>query len=352
MLQIARALSAPGAFRLFLVLVVVLHHSFPFRLGAWAVYVFFILSGYWIARMWRGKYVKTRQSYLTYIVSRWMRLAPVFMLCILLGVLGKIALNDTKDAYWLHFGWWIRQLLIAGSADAGKILPPSWSLDVEMQFYLVAPLLIFLGKKAPLVAALGAFVSLGYFTAHLLGGGLVHGSPAAGAPDDANLLLFLAYFIAGILIAEINWTASGKLALGSLLVTALVVLILLILPQTRGVVLAHGTGPSVKEGIVVNVILATTALLIVPFVSWNVRRPSDSLDRWLGNLAYPIYLFHWIPREFYYAWVDWSRPAWMNGLLLLGNGLAAVLGGILILFIDAPLDRLRGRWVKGRIVRE
>jgi peptidoglycan/LPS O-acetylase OafA/YrhL len=341
-LQVAQTLSAPGAFRLFLVLVVVLHHSFPFRLGAWAVYVFFILSGYWIARMWRGKYVKTRQSYLTYIVSRWMRLAPVFMGCMLLGVLTKIALNDTKEAYWLHFGWWIRQLLIAGSADAGKILPPSWSLDVEMQFYLVAPLLIFLGKRAPFAAALGAFVSLGYFTTHMLAG---------GAPDDANLLFYLAYFVAGILIAEINWTASGKLALGSLLVSGFVVLILLILPQTRGVILARGTDPPVKEGIVVNVILATTALLIVPFVAWNVRRSSDLLDRWIGNLAYPIYLFHWIPREFYYAWIDWSRPAWMNGLLLLGNGFAAILGGIILLFIDAPLDRLRSLWVKGRIIR-
>jgi peptidoglycan/LPS O-acetylase OafA/YrhL len=40
-----------GLFRLFLAFAVVLHHSFPLRLGAWAVDVFFILSGYWISRL-------------------------------------------------------------------------------------------------------------------------------------------------------------------------------------------------------------------------------------------------------------------------------------------------------------
>ncbi|HEY5743643.1 MAG TPA: acyltransferase [Terrimicrobiaceae bacterium] len=340
--KLAQALSAPGAFRIFLVLVVVVHHSFPIRLGAWAVYVFFILSGYWIARMWGGKYLKTKQPYLTYIVSRWMRLAPVFILCIALGVLGKIVLHDTKDAFWLDFGWWIRQLLIAGSSAAGKILPPSWSLDVEMQFYLVAPLLILLSKKAPYAAAIVGLAALGYFTTHLLAG---------GSPDDANLIFYLAYFIVGILIAETNWRASGKLSLWSLLVSAFVVIILVILPQTRGAILARGGTPA-EAGILVSVVLATAALLIVPFVSWNVRQPSDALDRWIGNLAYPVYLFHWIPRDFYYALVDWTRPAWQNGLLLLANVVVALIGGVIILLIDTPLDHWRGSWVKARIEKK
>jgi hypothetical protein len=42
----------PGLFRLFLSLIGVMHHSFPIRLGGWAVGILFVLSGYWIARMW------------------------------------------------------------------------------------------------------------------------------------------------------------------------------------------------------------------------------------------------------------------------------------------------------------
>jgi peptidoglycan/LPS O-acetylase OafA/YrhL len=341
-LRLARALSAPGAFRVFLVLVVVMHHSFPFRLGAWAVYVFFILSGYWIARMWRGKYLKTKQPYLTYIASRWMRLAPVFIICIALQVLTKISLNDVQEPYWSHAGWWIRQLLIVGSTAAGKILPPSWSLDVEMQFYILAPLLILLGSRLPIVATLVGIASLVYFIAHMLAG---------GAFDEANVIFYLAYFVAGIIIAETDWRASGKFALASLLTSAIVVIVLLILPQTRGAVFARGTGAAPQSVLLVNIILAAAALLIIPFVSWNVHQQSDSFDRWLGNLAYPVYLFHWMPREFYYALVDWSRPAWMNALLLFANGLVAIIGGMIILFIDTPLDQLRGRWVKSRQIK-
>ena len=341
-LRLARVLSAPGAFRLFLVLVVVVHHSFPVRLGAWAVYVFFILSGYWIARMWTGKYLKTKQPYLTYIASRWMRLAPVFMICIALQVLTKIFLNDVQAPYWLHLGWWIRQLLIVGSTAAGRILPPSWSLDVEMQFYILAPLLILLCWRFAIVAIFAGAASLGYFIAHMLVG---------GSFDEANVIFYIGYFIAGIVIAQTNWRASGKLALASLVVSGIIVLILLILPQTRGAVFARGAGPPPQAVLLVNIVLASAALVIIPFVSWNVRQQSDTFDRWVGNLAYPVYLFHWIPREFYYALVDWSRPAWMNASLLLANGLAAVIGGIIILFIDAPVDELRGRWVKSRQIK-
>src|ERR1700721_2634089 len=76
----------PGLFRLFLASVVVLHHSFPLKLGSWAVYVFFILSGYWICRLWRQQYVQTQSPLLTFMVSRWWRLTPVFLLCTLISL--------------------------------------------------------------------------------------------------------------------------------------------------------------------------------------------------------------------------------------------------------------------------
>lgn len=138
----------PGAFRLILASAVVIHHSLPLRVGYPVMYIFFILSGYWITKMWQSRYVKTRNSYLTFLVSRWRRIAPAFFLCVVLGVCSGALVHD-KDVLSLitNPAWWLRQIPIAASTGPIKPLPPSWSLDVEMQFYLLAPLAIYLVSK-------------------------------------------------------------------------------------------------------------------------------------------------------------------------------------------------------------
>ncbi|MCY2974585.1 MAG: hypothetical protein NTW52_07945 [Planctomycetota bacterium] len=37
--------------------------------------------------------------------------------------------------------------MIAGSTQFGRLLPPYWSLDVEMLFYLIAPFLVMLTSR-------------------------------------------------------------------------------------------------------------------------------------------------------------------------------------------------------------
>jgi peptidoglycan/LPS O-acetylase OafA/YrhL len=80
-----------------------------------------------------------------------------------------------------------------------------------------------------------------------------------------------------------------------------------------------------------------------------VAQRSPRFDRLLGNLAYPLYLFHWIPRDWYYHFSQRSDPIWKQCALLSINFLAAAAGAVIILLVvDQPLDRLRTRWVEGR----
>ena len=72
----ATSLLQPGIFRLFLAILVLVNHSSRFDLGDWAVYTFFILSGYWIYRMWEEKYSKARAPYRLSICSRILRILP------------------------------------------------------------------------------------------------------------------------------------------------------------------------------------------------------------------------------------------------------------------------------------
>ena len=68
-------LASPGALRLTLAFAVFLHHTTSFNLGMSAVLVFFVLSGYWVAAMWKNTYSKTTSAYFTYLVSRVWRIA-------------------------------------------------------------------------------------------------------------------------------------------------------------------------------------------------------------------------------------------------------------------------------------
>jgi peptidoglycan/LPS O-acetylase OafA/YrhL len=331
----------PGLFRLFLALAVVVHHSFPLRLGTWAVYVFFILSGYWICRMWRQRYIQTHNPLLTFMVSRWWRLAPVFLLCTALSVVSSFLLNGSSALQMAgSLGWWLREFLIAGANGAGTELPPSWSLDVEMQFYLVAPLLITVfGRIGPFFRWLTAGAACGWCSVFLFRGGNV---------QPAHLSLFVGFFLMGVTLQIAQWKPSRATATGSLLVFLGITLIMALSSETQCGVWKVGVDPA-QSPLVVNLWWIVGAGVILPFLAWNVSQDSAPFDRLLGNLAYPLYLFHWIPREWYHRFSLRADPVWKQCTLLGINFLAAGAGAIVILLlVDRPSERFREAWVASR----
>jgi peptidoglycan/LPS O-acetylase OafA/YrhL len=335
-----------GLFRLFLAFLVVVHHSFPLRMGAWAVYVFFILSGYWICRLWRYRYIHAQNPLLTFMVSRWWRLAPVFFLCTALSVISSFLLNGGDSLHGAtHFTWWFRELLIAGSNGAGTDLPPSWSLDVEMQFYLVAPLLIMLFARIGLLfRCLTVTAACGWFIVYVLRGGSV---------QLAHLTLFVGFFLIGATIQLSQWKPSRTTALRILLIFFSITFILALCPHMQRGVWRAGleTTPAPDDfpSFATNVWWIVGAVVVVPFLAWNVSQDSPRFDRFLGNLAYPLYLFHWIPREWYYHFSLRTDPAWKQCGLLAINFVTAAAGAIIILLlVDRPSERLREAWVASR----
>ena len=335
-----------GLFRLFLSILVVLHHSLPLRLGPWAVYVFFILSGFWISRMWRRRYAHTHHAFLTFVVSRWWRLAPVFLACTALSVVSRFLLNGAIA--WQRpssISWWLRQLLIVGSNDAGTDLPPAWSLDVEMQFYLVAPVLIALFARIK--------PAFRYLTVATAGTWLVFFLLRRGNVQLAHLPLFLGFFLVGISIEISQWKPSHGDALASLLIFFGITLGLALFPPTQRGVWRAGLDPWQELPTVctasVNLWWAAGAVSVAPFLAWNVAQASPPWDRFLGNLAYPLYLFHWIPLEWYNHLRMRSDTIWGQYALLATSYLVEALGAVVILLlIDQPLDSRRANWVAAR----
>ncbi len=133
-----------------------------------AVKVFIIISGFVITHL----LVERKERYLPYITRRWLRIYPIYLVCLAAGIV----------ATYLHFaafsghpwGPWVPQpdliahetaslrgrgllwhlvahLTLLHGAISNRILDvseymflgPAWSLSLEWQFYVVAPLVIY-----------------------------------------------------------------------------------------------------------------------------------------------------------------------------------------------------------------
>ena len=154
------------------------------RSGWLAVDVFIILSGFVIFFLLDTR----KQSYLNFLVERFFRLWPVFIFLFVVSLpllyvyesnvnvfyqfFSELPGADTKlaqikqwrDSYPVHIALHITLLhgLIPESLLSGApvaFLPPGWSISLEWQFYLVAPLLFLLVKGARLRLILfGVFI--------------------------------------------------------------------------------------------------------------------------------------------------------------------------------------------------
>ena len=193
----------------------------------YALDVFFIMSGFVIAKVVTEK----QESYGVFILRRFMRLFPAFFAMLLIAILlrpffGAILsarwspdlANLTSDsALWsseTHYSWAhilahltmfhgaIPETLLPYSAIA--FLPTVWFVSVQWQFYLIAPLLIFIGRR---------FGSLGWSV--LVGGSMLlflSFTPIMETlfPSRSFLLQRLPLLLAGVMCYWIFVEVGGK----------------------------------------------------------------------------------------------------------------------------------------------
>lgn len=135
-----------------------------FKIGTYAVHLFIILSGFVIARLLDTQ----RETYLPFIVRRFFRLFPVFIVLFVVAIpLSKLSLWNLTHAsqyltsemielssghvvsWWANIQWNIplHLLMLHGAVPDVLVmnapvafLVTAWSVSLEWQFYLVAPL--------------------------------------------------------------------------------------------------------------------------------------------------------------------------------------------------------------------
>ncbi|HTK36516.1 MAG TPA: acyltransferase [Caulobacteraceae bacterium] len=329
-------LLAPGLFRFFLALVVFVDHASRLALGPAAVRLFFCLSGFWIYRMWTERYVHAESPVVTYLASRAWRLIPTFALIAFLTlafqhlILGKSWIDLKGTAGWPEFLASHLFILGYGSLPVQPLMP-AWSLDIEMQFYLVAPILIALlirfgSVPMLLFASIISIVCAFLFSTHFS-------------------LMYIIFFALGMASAHGDWRPSSRLAAASAILAIAFVAALVISPWRGAILGGIHRGPLFRYSDLVN---TAVALLAFPYAMFTTGQRGGLRDGTYGDLSYIVYLLHWIA----IGWLGTvaGLPA-LARLGCIGLAVSATLAAAWTIwkFYDKPLNRARAQWVARRI---
>jgi peptidoglycan/LPS O-acetylase OafA/YrhL len=317
--------ASPGALRMTLALAVFLHHTTKFNLGMAAVLIFFVLSGYWVATMWTKTYSKTTWSYFTFLVSRMWRVTPVFALCSAIAWALLWWRGDAPE----NVGGLIHQLfsnvmILGYNSLSYQANVPGWSLDMEIQFYLVAPAVIFLVSR-------NIYAVLGCVALSLL-------APRFGG--SATVLPFLYFFGVGVAAATHDLKPSPRLAYGSL-VASMAALVLCAALFFTG--LEPATATQVVFGNKSNLLIA---VMMTPWAIYTTQQKSGATDRMVGDMSYIFYLLHWSAL----GAIGTGEGSYGARFLLCVEAMVVVLGAsyLIWLLFDRPIGKLRAAWVSNR----
>ncbi len=320
-----------GTIRFVLALLVVLSHwgliYHIYNPGVMAVTGFFLISGFVMTALLRSHYPQS-QDVPAFYLDRLARLFPQFLLY---TALAELALSR----HWISVPFWVSDFTpwkIASNFlmlpngfymlgwEKSLLLPQSWTLGLELSFYLCMPWLLLYALRVPaaLLSLLVFFLAWrGWIPTDYFGYRLLPGT------------LFI--FLCGSWIYDLRQEKKQSYQAPALI--ALWVLSIILLQWTRKhPALAIPNNPSVLAGLVLTLPLIYRASL------WK----SSVLERLFGDLSYGIYLNHFIVIWFVQRFcMPMLSPAIA---LLLVIGISCALSWLTYTFIEHPVLIWRHRF--------
>lgn len=313
-----------GSWRLFLAVLVASSHLWADMVGgpaAYAVWGFFVLSGYLMAHVLNTKYGFGAAGLRNYAHNRFLRIFPAFWVACVLGALALWWLQTQGvDARRLNpaFGlprdaqeWGFLVTLLPAFPRWNAPVPVANALSVEVGFYLLMPLMARHRSTALLALALGMLIVADHgFSHESFGARYAWFLPATPA------------FAVGALVFHLRH-ALRRLALPALAVPVWIVHAGLTLhepynlwPWTWG--------------------LYTGTLLSAWVVISLAERRTSRLDDVLGELSYPFYLLHCTAGALLLPWFGYGRD---GRYAICGLLLTLLAAALMVRLVDRPLTR-------------
>ena len=271
------------------IVLVLLAHYFPnvFPNGIYGVDVFFVLSGYVIARSYSNPEKSSFVAFLTNFYSkRIRRLVPALIVCIVLMTLAFSLVATRPDPQIFKTGAYsvvglsniylnkIGQNYFSIDASLNPFTH-TWSLGIEEQFYIVFPLVYywFFSNGKPNVISKSAFgfivISSLIFDCYQT---YIKGSSNYYLPQFRIWELGL-----GVLL----YTKRDSIRLSVRIPTVMFLILFVVLSL-----------PFITASISRPIVILTSALMILRFEITDYSGPK-TIPLWLAKLSYGAYLYHW-----------------------------------------------------------
>jgi len=309
--------------------------------GMYAVFGFYVISGYLMCLVLNRRYGFSVAGFRAYCANRILRIYPPYWVALLLSfvvlaAIGQTAVTEFWPPWELPNSWraWLDNLVLVtlppGNAGETLVVSPAWALRVELFYYVVLGL--GLGRNRD-IAVLWFLAAVGYhvYLADTNWDGWrerYYSIPAAALPFSLGALI---YHSNGLIPEWVRRSRSLPAAILLLWVANLVTA-----PGSFGSVLGAGR-------------FYLNLVLVAAFVAlMSLRRTSDSrwrgLDARLGDLSYPIYLIH---MQAGFALMTLGIVPQFEGAealrVLVALPAILLLAWALLRFVDDPVERLRDR---------
>jgi len=333
-----------GTLRTTLAFFVVIGHLFgPYQLGTYAVFGFYILSGYLMTTIMHETYGFTLGGRKKYLLNRFLRIYPIYWFAIIISIIlllfiGKEATDYNPIIYLpTSIEGWLKNILIIFSYHSSpRLSPATWALTVEIFFYIAICIGI---SRSRITTVIWFVISIGY-TVFLVSSNTGDWSTRYFPIEAASL----PFSIGGMIYhyRDKIQTTYKKYSLDHpLLWLSLVCLNFCI---SFSVEIKCQVPAIFNYGFYVNLFLMS--VLIASLLNKRFLRIGKNTDKRIGNLSYPIYLMHWQVGAFLYVLIfkDYGRGFMtIEGFLfLLSSSILIVFLSLIAVFvIDKPIEKLR-----------
>lgn len=292
------------------VLAVMLYHLNPSLLpgGFVGVDVFFVISGFVVTASLAGHDSETARSFLSrFYARRLARLVPalatmlvvttaLYVLFVPRAWFNRAAETVGQAAFWGFSNWTLDRHVVDYFEPGAEFNPftHTWSLGVEEQFYLIAPLFLFMALGSHLsmrrrrlaAAAIGALAILSFVACYWMG--LAQGSRVVFYQITFRfweLAAGVMLYLLGRHVTTLNPLLARMHARSGWLGLALV-LVSMSVPRPEAF-------PFLRSTLAV---IAAVLLIGLPSIERNdhLRKVlSSRVALWIGHRSYALYLWHW-----------------------------------------------------------